>query len=288
MRKYLPTCGLLLLLFAGIGCENKALDPAWKITGPRIIALQADQPVFSPGDTVTFSMLLAGVNMAERDDVSVIWRLGNEVRELPVDRVAHYVIPVEDAAADVDIFGTTVWTAYKTAGHAVVDLQATVRMGDGTTLPARKSFLLAKKSVALQYDAPQIDRILVAVPGHSGLSVPAGETVRLPAGASDTISIEASLADGTMPFGYRWYLESTLPDGDAEMLSGATDRVMKMRMPQLGAVIVYLVVEDRSEEVGSGPFSGGIDAVSFFVSYGTSDAEDRDVLPTDSDLLLTD
>lgn len=288
MRNYLPTCGLLLLLVAGIGCENKALDPAWKITGPRIIALQADQPVFSPGDTVTFSMLLAGVNMAERDDVSVIWRLGNEVRELPVDRVARYVIPVEDAAADVDIFGTTVWTAYKTVGHAVVDLQATVRMGDGTTLPARKSFLLAKKSVALQYDAPQIDRILVAVPGHSGLSVPAGETVRLPAGASDAISIEASLADGTMPSGYRWYLESTLPDGDAEILSGATDRVMKMRMPQLGAVIVYLVVEDRSEEVGSGPFSGGIDAVSFFVSYGTSDADDRDVLPTDSDLLLTD
>lgn len=294
MRAYLPTLGLLLLLIAGVGCENRALDPAWKIAGPRIISLQADKQVFSPGDTVAFSVLLAGVNMAERSKISVVWRLGNEVRELPVDRVARYVIPAEDAAADADIFGTAVWTDYKTAGRALVDLQATVRMGDGTALPARKSLLLAKRSAALQYGAPQIERILVAVPGHSGLSLPAGEAVRVSAGASDTITIEASLIDSETPYGYRWYLENVLPDGKAEILKGSDDRVMKMKMPQLGSAIVYLVVEDRSEDASIAKvFYGGTDAVSFFVSYGIDDVDDTDILltdeaATDTDPLLSD
>ncbi len=291
MRTYLPTLGLLVFLVAGLGCENKALDPAWNITGPRIIALQADKQVFSPGDTVTFSVLLAGVSATERARISVLWRLGNEIRELAADRVARYEIPDENAAADVDIFGTAAWSAYRTAGQVVVELQATVRMDDGTTLPARKSLLLAKRSVVLQYEAPRIDRILVAVPGHSGLSLPAGETVRLPAGSSDTIAIEATLADNTTPYGYRWYIENTLSDGDAEILSGGVDRTMKMKMPQLGATIVYLVVDDRSEGSMSKVFNGGIDAVSFFVSYGTEEVDDADTLSsdeTDHDQLLPD
>ncbi|HSA32360.1 MAG TPA: hypothetical protein P5077_01395, partial [bacterium] len=121
--------------------------------------------------------------------------------------------------------------------------------------------------------------------------LPAGETVRLPAGSSDTIAIEATLADNTTPYGYRWYIENTLSDGDAEILSGGVDRTMKMKMPQLGATIVYLVVDDRSEGSMSKVFNGGIDAVSFFVSYGTEEVDDADTLSsdeTDHDQLLPD
>ncbi len=292
---------IFFFLFAMLaGCAGDTVAPDWRIEGPRVLAITADKPVFSPGDTVDFSLLLAGVDMADRSEATVEWSLGNLLKSLPADRAARFTMP---DTADVDIyFGADTDYRYTTAGRATVMVHAVVRLADGTLLPAQKSFLLAKSSVAtaLNYQAPAINRILVEIPGHSGLSVEAGDPVFLPEGTTaETIGIQAELNENPAikAYGYRWFVESSLADTAPVIHDGAISSKVEVELPPLGLLTVHLIVDDRSEEAADAAYAGGLDFVSFTIARG-ADSPDEDTLspdenavdelPDGSDALLTD
>lgn len=291
---------LFIALFFGlfcalVSCESDTVAPAWRIEGPRILAIQADKPVFSPGDTVDLSLLLAGLDTTGRTGTTVEWSMGNVLQSAPADRTVRFDIPAE---SDIDIyFGSETAGRYTATGSATVELRVVARLTDGTLLPAKKSFLLAKKSVAqaLHYQSPVIARIIAEIPGHSGLSVAPGDPIFIPEGVSaETIKLQAELADNSSIelYGYRWYVENNMAYTEAEIETGALSSKAEVDIPELGALTVYLVVEDRSEEVKTSLYHGGVDFVSFTVQTGP-DISDKDVVPTDeetpdTDTLLTD
>ncbi len=289
-----------------VGCKSDTVAPDWRIEGPRVLAITADKPVFSPGDTVDLSLLLAGVDMIGRTTATVEWSLGNVLQSVPADRAARFEMP---ATNDVDIyFGADADYQYTTTGHVTVIAHAVVRLADGTLLPAQKSFLLAKSSVvaSLNYRNPDIARILVEIPGHSGLSIEAGAPVFIPAAATaKTIKLQAELTDNANieAYGYRWFVESSLADVMPVVETGAASSKVEVALPQLGALTVHLIVEDRSEEMANALYQGGVDFVSFTVAIGsdtsdndtlspdegtTDDTVDIDQMVTDTDTLLTD
>lgn len=290
----------ILCAMVSISCTSDTVAPEWRIEGPRVLAIAADKPVFSPGDTVDFSLLLAGVDMAARSKATVEWSLGNLLKSLPADRAARFTMP---DTADVDIyFGADTDYRYTTAGRATVIAHAVVRLADGTLLPAQKSFLLAKSSVAtaLNYQAPAIKGIRVEMPDNSSISVEAGDPVFLPEGTTaETINIQAELNEfsAIKAYGYRWFVESSLADTDPVIHDGAISSKVEVELPPLGVLTVHLIVDDRSEEAADAAYAGGLDFVSFTIARGV-DSPDEDTLspdenavddlPDGADALLTD
>ncbi len=288
MKRYVGT----LVLFAVItmlGCvENAMVTPDWQVTAPRIVALTADTPVFAPGDTVTFSALVVGIEMSKRASALAEWRLGNTLQSVQLDRAAAFTIPV---AEDIDLFfGAAIEGDYIARGSAKVSVALTVRLADGSTLSARKDFLLAKPSVKaeLAYRNPEIDRILVTIPGEAGLSLEPGETVSLPAGLdAERIGLSVALIknDEISWYRYRWYVEPT-PMEEVSLSGSAASSSIEISVPRLAPVMVHLVVEDASEENKETRYHGGVATLSFMVTIGSG--SDEDVLPTDEDVLLSD
>jgi hypothetical protein len=222
--------------------------------------------------------------MSDRAGTTVQWSIGNVLQSVPVDRAARFIMP---AAADVDIyFGTATSNEYLTVGHAVVEVQAVVRLVDGTLLPARKSLLLAKSSVAqsLDYENPEIAHISVDF-GQSSLSVAAGSPVFIPGSdAPATIWLTADLTkrDHIAAYGYRWYAESSMADKDADIKSDPFSPKIEVALPKVGALTIYLIVEDRSEAVNDALYHGGVDFVSFTVAIG-ADNSDADTIFSDDE-----
>ncbi len=270
MKKHVEAL-VALIAIATAGCiENATVAPDWEVTAPRIVALTADTPVFAPGDTVTFSALVVGLDMGARAKALAEWRLGNTLKSMPLDRGAAFAIPV---AEDLDLFfGTATDGDYIAHGHATVAATLTVRLADGSTLMARKDFLLAKPSVkaSLKYKNPAIERILVAVPGEAGLSLEPGETVSLPSGLeTERIGLSVALVknDAITWYRYRWYVEPT-PMEKVALYGSSAATTVEISVPRLAPVMMHLVVEDATEEEKETLYHGGIATLSFMVTIG--------------------
>ncbi len=280
-----------ILCFAGLlltGCiEEASVAPDWEVTTPRIVALTADKPVFSPGDTVNFSALVVGLDLAMRTATLAEWRLGNTLQSVPLDHGVSFNIPV---AEEIHLFfGESAAGDYIAHGSARVTASLTVRLPDGTTLHGRKDFLLATPKVkqTLAYQNPVIERILVAIPGDGGLSLDPGAPVVLPAATkADRVGLSVALAknDAVTGFRYRWYLER---NGQEKVLlyGTAASASVEVGMPRFAPVTVHLVVEDATEEEKERRYCGGVTTLSFMVTTGGAPT-DTDEIESDADTLL--
>ncbi len=287
MEQYLRVFFLVGVLFGGC-IENATVAPDWEVTTPRIVALTADAPVFAPGDTVTFSALVVGLDMNARSTALAEWRFGNTLQSMPLDRDAVFTIPV---AEDLDLFfGAAAEGDYIAHGYATVGAAITVRLADGNTLMARKDFLLATPSVkaSLRYKNPSIERVLVAIPGEAGLSIEPGRTVTLPAGIkAERVGLSVVLVknEAITWYRYRWYVEPT-PMEKITLSGGSAASTIEISVPRLAPVMVHLVVEDATEENKETLYHGGVVTLSFMVTI--SSVSDDDALPNDNDPLLSD
>ncbi|HOW52582.1 MAG TPA: hypothetical protein PLV42_11140 [bacterium] len=276
---------LFASLWAIVACKNDHLAPDWRIDEPRILAIQADQPVFSPGDTVEFSLLLAGIDLFSRTNTTIEWGLGNVLRSVPADRSAQFDIPL---AGDIDsYFGADIAGQYTATGKASVELRVVVRLADGTVLPAHKKLLLAKPSIvqSLQYQSPVIEQILVNISGQQTMPIVAGMPIYLSSSSKGNITLSADLGENSAVevYGYRWYVESMMSAEKPTIIDGAFSPKVEIALPDLGSFIVHLIVEDRSEEVKDPLYHGGLDFVSFTVGVG-ADTADADAMFAEEDI----
>jgi len=291
MKRYLSFVLIVFLLGLLGGCtDNDAMIPAWKIVSPRILAIAVDEPVFAPGDEITFSALIADLDVTERGGSLAEWTLGNTLKSVSLDGSASFTVP---AADDIDLFfGATAQGDYIATGRAAVQVHLTVRLADGRTLLARKDLLLVSPSVkeALQYENPSVKRILVTVPGVEGLSVEPGATVDLPDGLqAERISLAAVLKESSVieKYRYRWYLEPTTASEKVALYGDLAVSSVELTVPRLAPVRVHLVIEDASEEEKTTPYHGGVAFLSFMVTIGDGPNDDDSSSP-DEDALSPD